>query len=176
MLSAVLCVATVGLWVRSYTWSDSVVWRRGPELRSIQSEPGEIAVDFNANQQADRFPPDHFGVLSECYDARILWPPIQLRYVSYPAAPANVRHECGGFGLYVLAHPSGILAAEVVAPIWSIVLATAFPPLVLMGRGLHSVRRRRRFERFGYCVKCGYDLRATPERCPECGTVAGAGP
>jgi hypothetical protein len=57
------------------------------------------------------------------------------------------------------------------APFWCLgVLETGL--LALWWLWLGSVRRAHRWAREGRCLRCGYDLRASPERCPECGTAA----
>lgn len=51
------------------------------------------------------------------------------------------------------------------------------PCLVLLPFGLLVRKHARRLERAdntGHCESCGYDLRATPQRCPECGRVPAA--
>lgn len=58
----------------------------------------------------------------------------------------------------------GYGGATVAIPLW-------FPVLLFLATGMAVLMngKRKQFGR-GFCRQCGYDLRASPDRCPECGT------
>ena len=54
----------------------------------------------------------------------------------------------------------------VIVPLWvpSVIFA-----LLSYFTGFLPLYRRRKRKKLGLCLKCGYDLRASKDRCPECG-------
>jgi hypothetical protein len=75
--------------------------------------------------------------------------------------------RCGAYGT----HP--IYWNEVVS--WAANGAYAIGLLLfLMGMRGREKRLKRLTE--GHCTSCGYDVRSSPERCPECGTAVNRKP
>jgi len=83
------------------------------------------------------------------------------RPVDNSVGGTDYSHRVLGFGGGVQLN-GGIF---VNVPYWLTGVIGAVPPLLL---ARNELRRRRK--RHGACLVCGYDLRATPDRCPECGT------
>jgi hypothetical protein len=173
--SLVLCLAAAGAWGRSYWVSQDASLEAAARVVSVSASGGEFLA---------------FSVPS--YFVRYFVPPstpqwklgtsatIDLLELAVFLAPDAHRPVAGFF--YSNMIRGGERSVVVAVPMYAVTAALAVLPAAAVAR---HVRRRRRGRRklAGCCVTCGYDLRATPGRCPECGRVAatsdepaGAGP
>jgi hypothetical protein len=159
-LSLLLGVAVVVLWVRSYWDADFVGWSDQRRFFGALSMGGVLRFEHGsygagrAGWNGVSYPTPEGGLWGEVTartrrgGALRNWGLAYAR-IDYRLDGTMVRHA-----LYV---PHWLAAA----------VMTVLPVL--------TIRARRRRRDSSICTTCGYDLRATPDRCPECGATAPAG-
>jgi hypothetical protein len=160
MLCLLLFVATAILWFRSRTHLDEFYAYRPLSYRSVWSAEGRIYIFIWSAPR--RF----WGEPSMGFSGG------DLSRLKYSVA---ITHQFGPFGYHYYHHtpstnptsvtPSGYI---IMFPHWLVILPLAISLALALRRLI-----RRRSSRFraanGLCLRCGYDIRATPNRCPECG-------
>jgi hypothetical protein len=148
-LSLLLCVATVPMWIRSFT-AASMMGYATPlsafqsRLRWLYAADGKIWLgELTNNDRGGWF----------------------FKWTIQPFASVVCDHNFAGFGVMRWGGQPPVLEG-IDVPYWFVFLATALPAII---SSLLRINRSR--TKVGFCAKCGYDLRATPDRCPECGAV-----
>ncbi|GEM_PF-2562692 len=107
--------------------------------------------------------------------ALIQWPVTEVATGGEPLVEIH-----GALGLYYVHRR--LPASNALAPNPNLLMVFLYSPLLLFSilsaadytHRLHRRYRGRNRIAQGLCVQCGYDMRATPDRCPECGTVRSA--
>jgi hypothetical protein len=161
MLSLILCGAFISLWLASRSYSYTVYRLRSPITWSLSTTTRSLVLG------ATRFS----GANLEGHPWRLVvdttpWPTLGI-----------VRWEFLGFAVSGHSEPStptnsiAVKRDYFMAPYWFLVILSALLPAYSVTMW-YKQRRPNALAKQGRCPTCGYDLRATPARCPECGATA----
>lgn len=170
-LSFVACAAVVGLWVRSYFVSDLVIHSdaAGDHFEAV-TIPGQVRLTA-ATGWISGHPwtwyhgnaPPWYPVFGQRPIYHTWYLPgfaVQDGTASVPAIEFGPRRSWQMRVSYrTWAIPFHLpLAVTLIGPAWLVI------------RARRRWLRGRRWAASGRCARCGYDLRASPDCCPECGT------
>jgi hypothetical protein len=169
-LSLAACLATACMWIRSYWyannfWVTSANSATGTVIRTnivfeqspwAQKQIGVAFVWTTVNEAPQLH--SEFGH----YEG-----PLFFRPFASPPTYAGLAERLGfRFTLKTKSSSPGMKSKLFIAltcPDWSIFLLLLAMPVIWIVATLRKPIHR------GVCEHCGYDLRATPDRCPECG-------
>ena len=145
-LSLLLCVAVCTLWVRSHLRGDDLQHSLNGEtdLR-FWTRPGSVFVTIGSIR--DEFVPEDG------------W--------KHRSSPPD-REGSRAFAFERTRVSTGYASAEYLTVGVRLWLPASFFSILPAGVVYRQMQFRRN-QRYGKCPVCGYDLRATPDRCPECG-------
>jgi len=186
-LSLLLCVAAMLLWVRSYAGSRFIQrshWRIVEEpggsttherYLSASSGRGVVSVSVSNNwtrrtrtsaqmEESRRRSPQYYG------DGVVRWRDEESRPAESPV-PRGLKTVLGFAHQFSSQREGQQVSRTLFLPWPAVAGCLAVLPAWWLAK-LARARRRKRRERENRCPFCGYDLRATPGRCPECGTAA----
>lgn len=179
VMSAVLCVGDLALWsctesVRYSLYAElparsngKTVTRRGV---AAASSHGRLCVELGHRVYRDPLLVSEVPALADQRRLHFIRATVYEEEIPRPRLldrhrPFQAYHEWTGYTLLPWS------ARGIVLPHAFLAFVFAILPAYRIGR-LFARRRALGRSNAGLCPVCGYDLRATPTRCPECGTVA----
>ncbi|HSV16121.1 MAG TPA: hypothetical protein VLI90_17805 [Tepidisphaeraceae bacterium] len=158
-VSLVLCVATAAACILSYQRLDAIGSFEDHSPIVAQAK-GRLLIGFGSLLK----PNEHHRV-ERSND-------VQIGTLAWGYVFGDMLETAHGFAgfWFAISRPLGAQDKRnwcLIVPHWACFVATAILPLTAYA----GWRRTARWQRKGRCPRCGYDLRATPQRCPECGTA-----
>lgn len=151
-------VTVVNLWIRSYLVADrfrvTVDTRLVGCAMEIFSNLGSLSLSLEG--RFDQI--DHRTSLFRFFHG-----------VGLPHDPAGAGTKWTAAGWLSFACVPNANGIVIRVPHWFILLLS----VLMFTRGFYRSRVLRHRKRQGLCLNCGYDLRGSTGRCPECGTAIG---
>jgi len=197
VVSALLFVATCVLWVRSYSAELAVPFWTEKGLWEVAARDGVLLIDNEPQRELDRAPDRIFHRRLQQLDDRMAelrrgsrmelkklgatdprrnraeWDRYFERFKALEAEREGTYERIEN--LYRWYRQSGLMRLTPTAGrslrCRNAVLLLALLPIAWLSRDVGRQIRQRTRRRKGLCLSCGYDLRVTPNQCPECGTI-----